>query len=337
MPQVLLKRFASKIVGDKYWIWKFRPGTDAIEVSIKDAAVSKNFYGGEETGVEAKLSDFEGLYGTIFRDLAEGRDPNELASELKRMVRDLALRTSSFRLRLRETLALTLQRVGELPSDRQIEERILIEFESNPGKFLEEPLRKLMKGMPIKPEWLLKSRIFLWLVKRALRRLLPKHFRAIHQKAVEGIRQGDVAQRIVQDVQLCKLVEISPLLDRFDPSSWRVCSTPPRSLILGDSCVVAVNSAGEAGALFRFGTRWDSAYLPLSHSSYLVAISCETSRVLDFEELNKASAQIATAEVYSCRWTTLEEKFENLVGTGDFVISSEELDTAIDAAWNRRQ
>lgn len=337
IPQVLLKRFASKNDGEKCWIWRFRRGAGAIEISTKDTAVSKNFYGGEQSGVEEKLGGDEGAYGTIFEELDLGRDPNEISVQLKGMIRNFALRTASFRARLPEYLHHLIQNVGAVPTDEQIEQRALLELDRNPRKFLEAPLRKFLPGSPKLAEWLLGSRVFLWFMKRLLRKLLAPFFRSKHQLAVQTMARDKIPQQLVQNLQLKRLLESAPMLDRFNPAKWRVCRATPGSILMGDSCVIAVNSIGEAGALFRFGTKWDSVYMPLSHSSYLVALSCETSRVLEPEVLNRASAQVAMDEIYSSRWTEVEESLSRLIGTGDFVASSAETDKAIRSAWMKQR
>ena len=334
IPIVLLKRFASRSEDDrKYWSWRFRRGLGAKEISVKDIAVSNDFYGGEHTGVEKKLIGDEGYYGTVFRELDLGRDPNEISDQLKGMVRNFALRTASFRTQLPEYLHGLIRNVGAVPTDEQIEQRALLELDRNPRKFLEAPLRKFLPGSPKLAEWLLGSRVFLWFMKRLLRKLLAPYFRSKHQLAVQTMARDKIPQQLVQNLQLKRLLESAPMLDRFNPAKWRVCRATPGSILMGDSCVIAVNSIGEAGALFRFGTKWDSVYMPLSHSSYLVALSCETSRVLEPEEVNRASAQVAMDEIYSSRWTEVEEGLSRLVGTGDFVASSAETDKAVLSAW----
>ena len=60
IPRFLLARFASQRQEEKSWVWQI--STDrAIEISTKDAAVSKHFYG-QDSSIEDGLVPLETGY-----------------------------------------------------------------------------------------------------------------------------------------------------------------------------------------------------------------------------------------------------------------------------------
>jgi len=96
IPKVLLNRFASRKVREKFWVWQVG-NTDSREISTKDAAVTSYFYGKPETGIEDLLGTVEGMIGSTLVFIDSGNDSNNVSEELRHICWNLAVRTRALR------------------------------------------------------------------------------------------------------------------------------------------------------------------------------------------------------------------------------------------------
>lgn len=95
--RLLLGRFASRVVGEKSWIWQVSSNGAACQISTRDAAVSVDFYGGCETGLENALKKFEAEFHQALTAVESGANPHTYSDVLSRLIWTLSARTRALR------------------------------------------------------------------------------------------------------------------------------------------------------------------------------------------------------------------------------------------------
>ena len=66
LPRFLLKGFSAKIEDGKSFVWFFRKGVDPKEISIRDVALSKSFYGASGIGtLDETITESEQKFGPV--------------------------------------------------------------------------------------------------------------------------------------------------------------------------------------------------------------------------------------------------------------------------------
>ena len=108
IPRFLLSRFASRRLGKKSWIGQV-DRTNTREISTKDAAVSHDFYGRPDTGLENALSLLEGRLAASIAALEAGQLTRANDDDLRTLVWNMVFRGKASR----EQLADTGARVAE--------------------------------------------------------------------------------------------------------------------------------------------------------------------------------------------------------------------------------
>lgn len=99
IPRFLLKGFASKTSGNKAFIWYFQKGNAPKEVSLRDIALEKNFYGEPGDGsLDAEITEKEKYQASVISRL---RENNELSDQdintLSQFVGEMVARTKHMR------------------------------------------------------------------------------------------------------------------------------------------------------------------------------------------------------------------------------------------------
>ena len=95
IPRFLLNRFASKAEGDTRWVWRIGRDASVRELSTRDVAASRRFYGSGR--LEHALQDAEGPFSRVLADIARGQPPEAFSEELRQLVWTQAARTRAAR------------------------------------------------------------------------------------------------------------------------------------------------------------------------------------------------------------------------------------------------
>jgi hypothetical protein len=153
---------------------------------------------------------------------------------------------------------------------------------------------------------------------------------------IEYIRKRDTMWKAAGDGQvkgLKRLLDEKVIPKSFTPKYWNIISCKPRSVILGDSCVIAT-ADNQTGSLFRFGESWQVIYVPISHSQILVAKRGETCRELTVDEVNRASAQYAVSHLFASDVNEYTAVLTPLIGT-DKIVNDREIEYLIRDIWQQ--
>jgi hypothetical protein len=97
IPRFLLNRFASRVEGDKHWIWQISRDAGAQELSTRDVAVSRGFYGGRADGVEDALVEVESRFAAALACMDDRHPPEAFADGLRQFAWMMAVRTRAIR------------------------------------------------------------------------------------------------------------------------------------------------------------------------------------------------------------------------------------------------
>lgn len=271
IPQLLLRRFASKRDGDKFWIWQVPLQGPPIEISTRDTAVAKGFYGAEETGVEAAFAKMESTFSTALNEIEAGGSTRSHEDILRQMVWTLAFRTRAFRDQFSG-------KVGRLMSAVLDSEELFRGFQTIAERQLSE----------IKPVEL----------QADMRAAFAKA--GLFEKSMAVLRSGigemeDAAER-GQIEGLAALLGTNQVPSAFAPLDWKIYSVDSGSLILGDFCVLCWKDDGRLGPLVV--KDWQTLYIPISPTKVLAASRQGSIPHRTAEELNVASAALSSNYFY---------------------------------------
>ncbi len=331
IPQFLLRRFASRQEQGRSWLWQFRPGQAPTEVVTKDAAVSKFFYGDPETGIEESLAVLEGKQASLLRELDSGANPSDFDQHLLRFVWFLAFRTRS----LRHHFAHTAKRgLAELASIDQAKMASLFaaKARSEPDSYILPILDRLPPSLahlrtPLLA--LLRSKVhqdeFLQEIAKAVVQV-PHILAMIANQAEEAAAKGQV--RALKQI----LDESWNVPTTFRIAQWSVRRFASSSVILGDGGTFAINPAGEVGTVGRFSSTFTALYAPISHECVLIGHRDECPP-LSLNEINAASARLSFDTFFASRNTAAEQAMVNLVGTGEPVLSEDDIQRVVAESW----
>lgn len=337
VPNLLLRRFASRTEDGKKkkaWIWCFQTGREPLETSTRNVGAKNDFYG-KGSDVEEKLAPIEGKYAEVLRRLDDGLDPNLVAADLREMVFQFALRTQAFRVEFPEIFEEILRSLGGTMTEENLRAAMEFKLKTDGKQLISAAIRKLP----------LRIRLPVYVL-----RLIPAFRRALEKKLVDlaigrmPIFHHEVMKRfegngeiamMARNSQIKRISENLNAPEKLRPYDWQVVTVSDGSIILGDAVVIAVDKSGESGSLFRFGTMWDTIYLPISKKSYLVARSDQGSEVLDFRTLNYFSARLSSDEIFASENTAYEQMLAEEIGAGDYARSSAEIKEDLAKAWGR--
>lgn len=325
IPQFLLRRFASRQVGKRHWLWQFRVHSEPVEVVTENAALSTLFYGDPTTGVEDAFATREGEQATLLRDLDAGGSPDTRANELRKCVWSLSLRTRAFRSQF-TTMA---QRGLEHMADAD-EQTIHDAFVRQMPKVLDQVMEGVLAKLP--PDEARGAREALRdpRVAARIKTLAEQQLR----KAVPAVRPllKAVAAQLPQESESGHVGGLAALLANWDAESsrihlprWTVCQFPANTVVLGDSVAFAVGPDGETGAVGRFTKDLVAVYAPISHSGVLVGRRDDSAPILPLDAINTASAQLSLDTLFASRDTELERTLVEHIGTGEPMVPESEL------------
>lgn len=323
IPQYLLRRFASRSVRDRYWVWQFRTGSRPAEVVTRDAAVSTQFHGSSENNIERRLSELEGRQANLLRQLDAGVEPARLASELRDLIWSLAFRTRS----LREKFILAAGNfVDELRGLSGDSLRKLIEHELDSR--LEEYLKPVLKQVSNEQRQMVYSMLRdpcnrMELISRCLpgdqvaRNQLGELCKILSPTLRPAANNGHVQalDRLLSSEALAPPV--------FEVSQWEVRRYGSNAVVLGDQVVVGVSQEGVTGVLGQFTAELGCVVLPISHEAVVVGASRGFStQFLDAEFVNRASSKHAFDTLFASDNRPSVLALHELVGTSRDILGS---------------
>ena len=140
LPRFLLRGFSSKTEGEKSFVWYFRKGIDPKEISIRDVALSKSFYGASGIGtLDETITESEQKFGPVIDRLRkEVRVTTKDLPTVIDLVVNIVIRNRYIRKTLTDAAGELFEMVGRNISDPQKMANFLIDaFKKDKSEFRE--------------------------------------------------------------------------------------------------------------------------------------------------------------------------------------------------------
>lgn len=338
IPRFLLSRFASRREGRKSWVWQISRDGSGIEISTRDAAVAKDFYGGPVTGVEDDFEKAEQQYSQALSAIESGGKIEDYRDTLRELVWTLAIRTRALRHQFTETVANLTNKIVESVSSRSAQDTLIEGVRARLlGKFEEElsilpselraAARRDFERSKLHDEML-----------QAIEDLVRSPFPQVAFGRIRDMmRTQGVLEKAVEDGQiqgLSRLLNETRVPESFLPAQWELCKVePPQAFILGDTCVVAVTGEGRACSLLQSNDTWEILYLPISRSRVLVAGRHILGTLWQPEEINRASAELSSSHIYCSEATDVTRGLASLIGNKAVFLSDAEISEIAESGW----
>jgi len=298
VARFLLKRFAAKAEGGKSFIWRLSKDAPPKLLSTKDAAVQSNYYGTEEGGLEAALSDVEGRWAAMLRRIDAGEPLEPLAEEIWHMVYLTAYRASPIRSGFRAMGEQFIEHMHHNADAPEIKDGLHAYLDENSEKELMNVLEKFppeVRQLVWDNRALLKDQ-----VSRDLDGMDVGGFiRGVFDQLKEHESFQNAAKR-GHNKGVTKLIEQGAAPVAVKPSEWKLLHDPTGSVVLGDCPVVAVGGPIRAiGAPWKFGKDCRTYYMPISPRAVIVGIRYPEDDLLTIDQLNAASAALSEASIFA--------------------------------------
>jgi hypothetical protein len=308
IPQYLLRRFGSPIsVGKrkkkKYLIWQYSQNNPPCRISTKDAAVAKYFHGKECDDLEIAFSHQESRFGGILSRIDQGADLSELHDELKFLVWSHAARTMAIRSRFAEA---TQTLIEELNSP-ETAEAIHSGLKHNYDQLFYEEATKAIAHLPLDQQEAALALFQSQGIKEEgrariesdwFRGVVDTHLTDMLDHLVESDVMGKAAEK-GHIRALTKIIDDEKAPEWFEPKYWSLLECSDRSIVLGDSCVLARSKEKQLSPLIGIGDECQDFFLPISSTHVLAGTFGDKEPIVSFEELNNASATVSHFCFYS--------------------------------------
>lgn len=314
VARFLLKRFAAKAEGDKSFIWRLSKDAPPKLLSTKDVAVQSNFYGTEEDGLEAALSDVEGRWAAMLRRIDAGEPLEPLADELWHMVYLMAYRASPIRSAFQSLGEQFIDHLHDNADDPRIKDGLVANFDL----LFEAELLKMLGQFP--PAF----QALVWENRGALKQyaandLASMDVGALMRGLMSGVKTHESftsAPKRGHNRGVSKLLTQGESPGAVKPIAWMILADPNNSVILGDCPVVAVGGTSSVtGAPWKFGKDCRAYYMPISPRQVLVGLRYPEDPMLSIAALNTASAALSEASAFSSRDDDATRQWSELIGT----------------------
>lgn len=301
VPRLLLKRFSSRSQGKKSWIWQVSQDADPVEISTRDAAVTRDFYGSPGSEVEDAFAAAETRFADVLSRIDSGESPQRYHKELREFSWTLVARTRAFRQQFAQFFDGLLERVLESAARPQRGDRLTQElaasfsvaWEQHMGKLPPSEQAEVRRGLALVGLGDDARAISSTFLGSPLARQFCEQFL---NAAPPGAMEKASARGQIEGLQ--KALASSSVPEWFKPHRWTVHRTDGK-LILGDGCVFVRTGTGRISSLILAREDWEQVYLPVSPSSILVGSRTDHSALVDTEELNDYSAGLSWTHFFS--------------------------------------
>jgi len=333
IARLLLNRFASRVEQKKKkkicWVWQVTKKGNPKEISTKDTALSKYFYGKSETGVEDAFGNIETRFSQILSAIDRNECPDNYHQELNFILWLFYTRTRSLRDNLGDSVERILGQIPDIVKTDHFKDTIIqqvIQKFSDPAQIeqfsLQLPLekRKLFINYMSNPP---SQELLVQLIDQFVSMMGCS---SLSEAMVAQVKKEKVIPKITKgshNKALLKMLQEETIPSKFTPLRWEYIKSKEPTFILGDSCMFAVTQDGKTCSILRAANDWQAIYFPISSTQVLVALRDEKRTPLAFEEINRASAEVAYDYIYASRNDMLMQ-FSELTGSKASFLTAEE-------------
>jgi hypothetical protein len=281
------------------------------------------------------FSEAEAKASQVLAALERGDDPREFNRELRAFVWTLMVRTRALRSQFKSVTeriaeSFTARRWDDADTRKALSQRAHQE--------LDRQIQEIISGLPeYRRPW---ARIVFQQsgMLEAAHRLCDRRMQELDfgkecAQVIDVMRKLDVFETSAKNGQvkgLAQLLREDHLPESFSSVHWQLLEFDADSLILGDSCLVALSQSGEVASLMRLGwDNWQVLYLPISPTKVLFGRRMEQCDTLLADAINRASAELSYAGFYA---STNDPRHSNLVefiGRQNFLVAEHEIETMV--------
>ncbi len=321
IPRLLLRGFASNISKDKVLVWYFRKGEDPIEVSTKDIALEKNFYGKPGEGsLDETITDKEKDFANAINRARKG---DELTVEefdiLIRFVENLIIRTRHLRKGLTQGVDKLSNmfinnisdpgKVSSLLKNEDMKNMLRRSLEDKIGTNNPTVIEGIIRDLEKNPEKLaVIGKLFARIFKQIDQ---PKEMTSAHKKAMTRLFDEGSSKRINVYLKL----------------NWQVKSCEIEDLILGDVGVLKLNiESGEFSLPISNVSDNSALILPISKNKLLVGSSKDDILLPSTDRINRAVAEHSMDFIIASNNGETERGYSKYIGTRTEYLDDQTLD-----------
>ncbi|MBX3353005.1 MAG: DUF4238 domain-containing protein [Phycisphaeraceae bacterium] len=337
IPQFLLRNFASRRQSQKRWVIQFTRESEPREISTRDAAVARDFYGVGDDTLERALSAHESEHAVVVAKVLGGEDPQRFGEALGSMIRLLAYRSRMFREGFLEGASGALREIASTATRENISNFVEQNFE----RVLED-MRCKMPGLPPEQQQVLQPVLSEPALVAELKRQFARHCRT--RRGAEGL--ASVIRQVLEGVDLATVVPKShnESMSRSLPRGlaltksggvyWSVLRARSNSVILGDNVAIAFPSEGSPGHLSKHNTAWSEIYAPIAHDTILVASRTDDPPGRGLNEINAAAAGTSQRCFFASCDGTAWRDLASRIGAEGPLLSEEDVKRASQGVWD---
>jgi hypothetical protein len=334
IPRALLNRFASQSdpERDLYRIWWHVRDADSKEVSTRDVALEKYFYG-KEGDVEGQLAKIESRLGGVLGAIDQSTSTIGHEKFLNDYAWVQAIRTRSFRDRFRRTTEKVLRTTADeahtddakssllRAADRQIAELLNDQFTPDQLAILQANFGG------VSPAQFVAAYIKTEIDSGRLSSVLGEAFRmlAANKGLADGVAKG-------HKMGLSRMLAKERLSPESFQANWDLVKFDGKNLILGDACIFALNDQSAPHPL-NDATNWVVLYFPISPTQCLIGSRTRPEHQLNSAEINVASAKTSVEQFFSSRTGEDVAALKRLIDADATIISETEIAELARSVW----
>jgi hypothetical protein len=334
IPRVLLNRFASYREPAKglFKIWRYSKDHPLKEISTKDVAVGSYFYGREDSELEDKLGAIESKLASALTKIDDKQPPSDFNDFLSDYAWVQAIRTRSFRDRVSRTMSGLLSGFADRTESHEVRaalrargEKLIQEEVDKFSPFEREYIRRALGGISF--ETLASLRLAELINSGEFGRQLSQLLRGFVENPLltKGLATG-------HNQALSKMIDAEKLSPDIFRASWQLVKVSGTKLVLGDSCIIAINLDGLVQPLTD-AINWRALYFPIDASTHLVGHREAAWPVLGADEINRASAASSTGQFFASEQTGELAELVALIGSATNILSQDETQDIVKSVW----
>jgi len=319
IPRFLLKGFASRTISQKVFIWYFRKGENPIEVSIRDIALEKSFYGESGKGsLDETITENEKDYSRVIAQVREeGYISQKDLDILTEFVFNLVIRTRNIRKVLTEAFGEGIKIFSRNISNPHTAARLLKNYRKENKKEFRNQIRiGVRKSLGYRNPKV--EELAIWRMEETFEKIgslgpiystmLNKYLSQLQQEGEKAHKEAltRTYQREESSKRLAEYRRLIRSVKRFEPNVF----------ILGDIGVVQFNFKTKEFHSSIFNKMDEGALLlPIAHDTLLVGTPHESLTLPSPDNINTSISELSMDFFVASSNSEQEKAYSERIGT----------------------
>jgi hypothetical protein len=333
VPRWLLRRFACLDGKNHDQIWVLRARGKPFRTHINNAGSGNYFYGDPGNGLESLFARTDDRDSKVLAHIEQTADLSFHGEAICRMVRLLSIRTRSLRRKFSDTTADLFAMLEASATTPEVEPFMRAQL----SRIFDAQFEKAWNEQPA----LVRTRV----PKGRARTFARAELERLDLRSAMAHVFGMVKDKIPWDeaaerghvnglLKLLQQAESEPVPDGWRRLTWRVVQMPPRSLVLGDCTVFAVQHGSTAPlACVDAGKDPAGLCMPIAPDALLVGTVPGQPFPLEPGAINGASAAHSFDSIFASEVTQEVLGLISTLGAARGVLPPEKMDAISRSAW----